>query len=324
MNKFKKLLSLEKDINILEQFGNYKSAKVLHKKFMRVAQQSIEFLSEDEAIKSVDDSSATQEQKNEAIRLIRELFEYKRLGNISAITKTANTFTVNNQLTQNQKIALKSLADRIVNTYIPSTNSGSPTSSTTETPSSSPSASGTTPPSDSGSVSTEKSSGDQPSSGTLQNGSSDSHTSIWRNIFRIAYNENISLPDALNKFAGTGVKFNGKTLASHINYPKLKAKFPQNMPSKEINKNSRQYSFMILYALTDYVLDNQLFQYLNPPEGYEFPANMAGKPLNLNIYERIGLFRSTYPQERMFIFQKIKQLDPNSEFQGNGILPRIQ
>jgi hypothetical protein len=231
MNKFEKLLSLEKDINILEQFGNYKSAKVLHKKFMRVAQQSIESLSEDEAIKSVDDSS---------------------------------------------------------------------------------------------SVSTEKSSGDQPSSGTLQNGSSDSYTSIWLNIFRIAYNENISLPDALNKFAGTGVKFNGKTLASHINYPKLKAKFPQIMPSKEINKNSRQYSFMILYALTDYVLDNQLFQYLNPPEGYEFPANMAGKPLNLNIYERIGLFRSTYPQERMFIFQKIKQLDPNSGFQGNGILPRIQ
>ena len=44
----------------------------------------------------------------------------------------------------------------------------------------------------------------------------------------------------------------------------------------------------------------------------------------MNKNDRIGLFRSTYPQERVFIFQKIRQQDPNSGFTGNGYMPRIQ
>ncbi len=38
MNKIKILLDIEKDINILEEFGDYRSAKVLHDKFVKIRQ----------------------------------------------------------------------------------------------------------------------------------------------------------------------------------------------------------------------------------------------------------------------------------------------
>lgn len=152
----------------------------------------------------------------------------------------------------------------------------------------------------------------------------DTPTGLWSKLLLMAIQQNIGLSQALDSYAGSGAQFNGKPLATHVNYGKLKQKLSAIQPSKQLTRYNRQYGFMILGALTDYVLDQQLLSYLAPPQGYQFPPNMAGKPLKLNIYEKTGLFRSSYPQERMFIFQKIRQLDPNSGFMGNGILPRIQ
>ena len=234
MKKIKSLLDIEKDINALEEYGDYKSAKVLHNKFIRVAQE----------------------------------------------------------------------------------NSASSTSSA---PSSAPIATPSSP--------------NQAPSGELNSEAlnkfekslfPDTPTGLWSKLLLMAIQQNIGFSQALDSYAGSGALFNGKPLATHVNYGKLKQKLSAIQPSKQLTRYNRQYGFMILGALTDYVLDQQLLSYLAPPQGYQFPPNMAGKPLNLNIYEKTGLFRSSYPQERMFIFQKIRQLDPNSGFTGNGILPRIQ
>lgn len=152
----------------------------------------------------------------------------------------------------------------------------------------------------------------------------DTPTGLWSKLLLAAVQQNISLSQALDNYAGSGGQFNGKPLSTHVNYQKLKQQLSSIQPSKELTRYNRQYGFLILNALTDYVLDDQLLSYLSPPQGYAFPPDMAGKPLNLNIYERTGLFRSSYPQERVFIFQKIRQLDPNSGFTGNGYLPRIR
>ena len=152
----------------------------------------------------------------------------------------------------------------------------------------------------------------------------DTPTGLWSKLLLMAIQQNISLPQALDNYAGSGARFNGKPLSTHVNYDKLKSKLSTIQPSKQLTRYNRQLGEMVLEALTDYVLDQKLLSYLAPPEGYQFPENMAGKPLNLNIYESLGLFRSTYPQERMFIFQKIRQQDPDSGFTGNGILPRIR
>jgi hypothetical protein len=237
MIKLSELLSIEKDINILEKHGYYKSAEVLHDKFIRVAQESSQVSSNSTA----STPTATPSSPNQAPQTEAD-------GSIS--NENLNKFE-------------KSLFP-------------------------------------------------------------DTPTGLWSKLLLAAVQQNISLSQALDNYAGSGAQFNGKPLSAHINYQKLKQQLSSIQPSKQLTRYNRQYGFMILNALTNYVLDDQLLSYLNPPQGYAFPPNMAGKPLNLNIYERTGLFRSSYPQERMFIFQKIRQLDPNSGFQGNGILPRIQ
>jgi len=228
MSKINKLLDIEKDILILENFGDYKSAKILHDKFIRTAQEAAT-------------SKATQSSPNQAP------------------TPSSVGTSSSQQLNDFEKALFP-----------------------------------------------------------------DTPTGLWSKLLLTAVQQNISLSQALDNYAGSGAKFNGKPLGSHVNFNKLKQKLSAIQPSKQLTRYNRQYGFEVLYALTDYVLDQQLLTYLAPPQDYAFPTNMAGKPLNLNVYEKTGLFRSSYPQERMFIFQKIRQLDPNSGFKGNGILPRIQ
>jgi len=156
--------------------------------------------------------------------------------------------------------------------------------------------------------------------------SADTYGQLANSVASISIRQNMSLSEALNKLVALGIYFNGKPLGTHVNFDKLKqavSSIPQ-VTKKTLGPTHKQRGFIFLYALTNYVLDENLLRYLNPPEGYEFPEEMKGKPLPLSIYERVGLYRSTYPQERMFIFQKIRQQDPNSGFTGNGILPRIR
>ena len=224
MNKINKLLDIEKDILILENFGDYKSAFILHKKFIRIAQEAAVTTSSPNQAPAVSSDGISSQQLND---FEKALFPDTPMG-------------------------------------------------------------------------------------------------LWSILLKMAVQQNISLAQALDNYAGTGAQFNGKPLGSHVNFNKLKQKLSAIQPSKQLTRYNRQYGFVVLNALTDYVLDQQLLTYLAPPQGYVFPTNMAGKPLNLNVYEKTGLFRSSYPQERVFIFQKIRQLDPNSGFTGNGILPRIQ
>lgn len=156
--------------------------------------------------------------------------------------------------------------------------------------------------------------------------SADTYGQLANSVASISIRQNMSLSEALDKLVSLGIYFNGKPLGTHVNFDKLKqavSSIPQ-VTKQTLSPTHKQRGFIFLYALTNYVLDDNLLRYLNPPEGYEFPEQMKGKPLPLSIYERVGLYRSTYPQERMFIFQKIRQQDPNSGFTGNGILPRIR
>ena len=57
MKKIKSLLDIEKDINALEEYGDYKSAKVLHNKFIRVAQDYTQMMaSYENYLKLIDDA----------------------------------------------------------------------------------------------------------------------------------------------------------------------------------------------------------------------------------------------------------------------------
>ena len=90
MNKFQKLAELNKDIELLEAYGKFKSALILHEKFIRVAQEVYP------------SNSRTREDRapilnpgfDTSMRIRDYILEYakdiKRLGNKASVPKTIN------------------------------------------------------------------------------------------------------------------------------------------------------------------------------------------------------------------------------------------
>ena len=95
MIKLSELLSIEKDINILEKHGYYKSAEVLHDKFIRVAQDYTQMMaSYENYLKLIDEfSNIYKNSKKEILENPKIEFryfcyrylEYIRLLNLSDI-----------------------------------------------------------------------------------------------------------------------------------------------------------------------------------------------------------------------------------------------
>ena len=248
MKFYKILIEIDKNINHLENMGDYKIANLLHKEFIKIAQEVVPVSSNDTNSNATTTPTATPNTGTNQIEVITD--------------GSSSNSSSENKSKEPEKI-----------TYI-----------------------------------------------------ADTYGLLANSIASISIRQNMSMSEALDKIVSLGTYFNGKPLGTHVNFDKLK-KAVSSMPQvtkKTLSPTHKQRGFIVLYALTNYVLDDNLLRYLNPPEGYEFPESMKGKPLPLSIYERVGLYRSTYPQERMFIFQKIRQQDPNSGFTGNGILPRIR
>jgi hypothetical protein len=230
MIKLSELLSIEKDINILEKHGYYKSAKILHDKFTRIAQQNNSQTSNiytyylnliDTAIRSTnstllgqyhnridDDTSLNDAQKQELQKRIETFLYSKRPA---AVQYSDQEQQVTQQQVQPNQTPQQ--GDQKTPVY------------TTEIETMISNYNGSNAPS-----------------------------SIASLLNFIAIRMNIGLPQAVDILASKNFQIAGKPLATHVNLQNLKQTLASITPSRGMNYN--QLGQVVMNGLTDYKMSD--------------------------------------------------------------------
>lgn len=287
MIKINELLSIEKDINALEKYGDYKSAKILHNKFIRVAQDYTQMMaSYENYLKLIDD----------AIRRTNTtlLSEYHNRidgdANLNDLQKTQlqqriDTFFYSRPKStpytnQEEKITQQQLnPNQQVNQQLQQE-----IDANKKTPQQAPKYS-----SDIENLIVKYSNTNAPSSfASLLN--------------FVGVKLNVGFPQVVDILASKNVAIAGKSLSSHKNKENLKQKLSSIQPSRSMNYN--QLGQVVMYAMTDH----------NMPDG---------TPIKFSKYERLGLFRSTPEQEAVYLAQKIRHIQSGDAVPKSALLPRV-
>jgi hypothetical protein len=287
MKKIKSLLDIEKDINALEEFGDYKSAKILHNKFIRVAQDDTQMMASyenylkliDTAIRSTNttllsqyhdqidnESNLNDAQKTQLQQRINTYF-YSR-------PKATPYTNPEEQVTQQQTNPNQQVNQQLQQQI--DANQKNPQQAPTYSP-------------DIENLIVKYSNTNAPSSfASLLN--------------FVGVKLNISFPQVVDILASKNVAIAGKLLSTHKNKENLKQKLSSIQPSRSMNNN--QLGQVVMYAMTDH----------NMPDG---------TPIKFSKYERLGLFRSTPEQEAVYLAQKIRHIQSGDAVPKSALLPRV-
>ncbi len=288
MIKLSELLSIEKDINILEKHGYHKSAEILHHKFIRVAQDYTQMINSydnylkliDNAIRSSDttllrqyysqlssETNLNDLQKSQLQQRIITVL-YGERPDVSLNTNQSGQAT-QQQTNPNQQVN-QQLQQQI------DANKKNPQQAPTYSP-------------DIENLIVKYSNTNAPSSfASLLN--------------FVGVKLNIGFPEVVDILASKNVAIAGKSLSSHKNKENLKQKLSSIQPSRSMNYN--QLGQVVMYAMTDH----------NMPDG---------TPIKFSKYERLGLFRSTPEQEAVYLAQKIRHIQSGDAVPKSALLPRV-
>lgn len=287
MKKIKSLLDIEKDIKALEEFGDYKSAKILHNKFIKVAQDYTQMMATyenylkliDNAIRSTNTTLLSQyhDQLDSDLILNDALKKQlqQRIDTYFYSRPNATPYTnPEEQVTQQQTNSNQQVNQQLQQQI--GANQKNPPQAPTFSP-------------DIENLIVQYSNRNAPSSfASLLN--------------FVGVKLNLGFPQVVDILASKNVAIAGKPLSTHKNKENLKQKLSSIQPSRSMNNN--QLGQVVMYAMTDH----------NMPDG---------TPINLSKYERLGLFRSTPEQEAVYLAQKIRHIQSGDAVPKSALLPRV-
>lgn len=288
MKKIKSLLDIEKDINALEEFGDYKSAKILHNKFIRIAQDYTQMINSydnylkliDNAIKSSDTtllrqyysqlSSETNLEDLQKSQLQQRILSVLYGDRFNSSTNANQTEQVTQQQTNPNQQVNQQLQQQI------GANQKNPQQAPTYSPD------------------IEKL--------IVRYSNTNAPSSFASLLNFVGVKLNLGFPQVVDILASKNVAIAGKPLSTHKNKENLKQKLSSIQPSRSMNNN--QLGQVVMYAMTDH----------NMPDG---------TPIKLSKYERLGLFRSTPEQEAVYLAQKIRHIQSGDAVPKSALLPRV-